>query len=82
MVKDRKLSGHRPLTEYRTAIISNLPAYRHGQEYVIPLIPMLWGMEEDIQELAGQQVIPRSQLRYVFDYIITLEEPLLRGLDT
>jgi hypothetical protein len=72
---------HKQNGEYRTAIISNLPAYRHGVEYVEPLVPMLWGFEEDLEELDGKQAIPRNKLRYAFDYIITLEEPLLRGLD-
>jgi hypothetical protein len=72
---------HKQHVEYRTAIISNLPAYRHGVDYVEPLVPMLWGFEEDLEELAGKQAIPRNKLRYAFDYIITLEEPLLRGLD-
>lgn len=72
---------HKQHVEYRTAIISNLPAYRHGVDYVEPLVPMLWGFEEDLEELAGKQAIPLNKLRYAFDYIITLEEPLLRGLD-
>ena len=72
---------HKQSSEYRTAIISNLPAYRHGVDYVDPLVPMLWGFEEDLEELGGKSAIPRDKLRYAFDYIITLEEPLLRGLD-
>ena len=72
---------HKQHAQYRTAIISNLPAYRHGVDYVEPLVPILWGFEEDLEELAGKQAIPRNKLRYAFDYIITLEEPLLRGLD-
>lgn len=72
---------HKRNSEYRTAIISNLPAYRHGLEYVDPLVPMLWGFEEDVEEVGGKPAIPRDKLRYAFDYIITLEEPLLRGLD-
>lgn len=34
----------------KTAIISNLPAYRHGAEYVQPFVNMLWGLDEDLNE--------------------------------
>jgi len=34
-----------------------------------------------VEEVGGKPAIPRDKLRYAFDYIITLEEPLLRGLD-
>jgi hypothetical protein len=64
----------------KTAIISNLPAYRHGQEYVNPFIDMLWGLDEDIIELNGQKGILSNKLRRVFDFIITLEEPILRDI--
>ena len=64
----------------KTAIISNLPAYRHGKEYVDPFIDMLWGLDEDISELNGQKVILSNKLRRAFDFIITLEEPILRDI--
>jgi hypothetical protein len=71
---------HKGENDFKTAIISNLPAYRHNDDYLSPLIPMLWGMETDLKTVDGQQVIFREDLRYVFDYIITLENPLLREL--
>jgi hypothetical protein len=71
---------HKNGANYKTAIISNLPAYRHDEDYVTPFIPMLWGLEQDLKELNNQQVILKEDLRYVFDYIITLETPLLREL--
>lgn len=64
----------------KTAIISNLPAYRHGKEYVDPFIDMLWGLDEDINELNGQKAILSHNLRRVFDLIITLEKPILRDV--
>ncbi len=64
----------------KTAIISNLPAYRHGTEYIMPFQNMFWGLEEDIVEMEGQEVLTADQLRRVFDFIITLEEPVLRNI--
>lgn len=66
--------------EYKTAIISNLPAYRHGHKYVTPFINMYWGLEEDIKEIGGQAAIMVEDMRRAFDFIITLEEPILRNL--
>jgi hypothetical protein len=63
----------------KTAIISNLPAYRHRDEYVAPFVNMLWGLDDDLIELAGKKVLLESNLRRAFDYIITLEEPILRN---
>jgi len=71
---------HKGEKNFKTAIISNLPAYRHNDDYLSPLIPMLWGMETDLKSVDGQEVIFRENLRYIFDYIITLENPLLREL--
>lgn len=64
----------------KTAIISNLPAYRHGQEYVSPFINVLWGLEEDMSEQDGRKFLMADKLRRAFDFIITLEEPILRDL--
>lgn len=63
----------------KTAIISNLPAYRHGEEYVTPFIEMLWGLDEDLSEEGGRKFLLEDKLRRAFDFIITLEEPVLRG---
>lgn len=67
--------------DIKTALISNLPAFRHGEDYVKPFIDMVWGYEQDIETLNSQEVIARSKLKRVFDYIITLEESVLRGVD-
>lgn len=66
--------------EVKTAIVSNLPAYRHGAEYVAPFQGMLWGSENDLQNIAGVQALPREKMRRVFDYLITLEDSVLREL--
>lgn len=66
--------------DVKTAIISNLPAYRHGQEYVTPFINMLWGIDENLHEIDGKKVLFEEDLRRVFDFIITLEEPILRNI--
>lgn len=64
----------------KTAIISNLPAYRHGEDYVAPFVDMLWGDERDLQIIDGVKFLPEGKTRRVFDYLITLENPLLREL--
>ena len=64
----------------RTALISNLPAYRHGQEYIQPFVNALWGSEKDLTEVSGKFFLEREKLKWFFDYIITLEDPLLRNL--
>jgi len=70
---------HKP--EYKTALISNLPAYRHKGEYVDPFINMLWGLEENIEDINGEKSVKLDNLRRVFDFIITLEEPILRDIE-
>lgn len=67
--------------DIKTAIISNLPAYRHGDEYVSSFVNMLWGLEEDIEDVNGQKAIFSENLRRAFDFLITLEEPILRDID-
>lgn len=65
----------------KTAIISNLPAYRHGDEYIAPFISMYWGLDKDLIKVEGSKAIMLNDLRRVFDLIITLEEPILRNID-
>lgn len=65
----------------KTAIISNLPAYRHGNEYIDPFIDILWGLEQDLSEENGKKAIFSEKLRRAFDFIITLEEPVLRDIE-
>jgi len=74
-------SSIRGETHLKTAIISNLPAYRHGKEYVEPFVDMLWGIEADVEKMDGVPSISRDKLRQVFDFIITIEEPILRGFE-
>ncbi|ASM49796.1 hypothetical protein PESP_a1718 [Pseudoalteromonas espejiana DSM 9414] len=64
----------------KTAIISNLPAYRHGGEYVTPFTDMMWGLEKDFKTIDGHEAILSKDLRRAFDFIITLEEPILRDM--
>ncbi|MEZ9956932.1 hypothetical protein AB4389_20075 [Vibrio cyclitrophicus] len=64
----------------KTAIVSNLPAYRHGDDYVSPFTNMLWGLEGDVVETNEGNVILEKDLRRVFDFIITLEQPILRNI--
>lgn len=71
---------HKHEADCKTAIISNLPAYRHNEDYILPFVSMLWRTEDDLEEIENKQVIQRKNLRYLFDYIITLENPLLREL--
>jgi hypothetical protein len=71
-------SFYKDAADIKTALISNLPAYRHGDDYVSPFIDMLWGYEADVENIGTKQVIARSNLKRVFDYIITLEESVLR----
>ncbi len=64
----------------KTAIISNLPAYRHGHEYVDPFVDMFWGLEKDMHTKEGQRFLLEKDLRRVFDFIITLDEHMMRGV--
>lgn len=75
-------SNHRHQSHVKTAIISNLPAYRHEKEYIEDIIPLLWGDEAHL--VADPQIgeyISKKDLRYVFDYIITLDYSTLRNFE-
>lgn len=61
-----------------TALISNLPAYRHGSEYVDPFVPVLWGTEDNLVKENGAEYLRRDDLRYIFDHLITLDSPIIR----
>ncbi|MFA5597644.1 MAG: hypothetical protein WDA26_08770 [Pusillimonas sp.] len=75
-----KIGTHiKDLPNFKTAIISNLPAYRHGKEYVSPFLTMLWGLEDNLEDFGGKKVITNANLRRAFDFLITLDEPVLRG---
>lgn len=34
----------------KTALISNLPAYRHGDVYVSPFVDMYWGLGAELEK--------------------------------
>ncbi|GBU09648.1 hypothetical protein AwWohl_07860 [Gammaproteobacteria bacterium] len=70
---------HQSQRNYKTAIISNLPAYRHQDDYVRPFVNVLWGNEADIESINNKAFISREKLNYIFDYIITLDDTILRG---
>lgn len=53
----------------QTALLSNLPAYRHYEEYIASFTDVFWGKECDITDDA----IPINKLHRVFDHIITLD---------
>lgn len=75
-----KIGTHvKNLPHIKTAIISNLPAYRHGEAYISPFLSMLWGLESDLENFNGEAVLKKENLRRAFDFLITLEEPILRG---
>lgn len=42
---------------------------------------MLWALDSDIVSISGNQVVQEKNLRRVFDFIITLEEPILREVE-
>jgi hypothetical protein len=63
---------------WKTALISNLPAIRHGNEYVTPFVDLLWGYSSDITRIDTFRGIKESDLRFAFDYIITIIDPLDR----
>ncbi|MEI6529818.1 MAG: hypothetical protein WCN88_05525, partial [Candidatus Falkowbacteria bacterium] len=63
----------------KTAIISNLPALRHGEVYVDPFKGMLWGNEGDLVTDKSLTYLKREDLRYVFDYIINLTDSIQGG---
>ncbi|KMP10717.1 hypothetical protein UR09_05440 [Candidatus Nitromaritima sp. SCGC AAA799-A02] len=67
--------------KYKTAIISNLPAYRHGEDYVNPFLNMLWGLESDLEQGKEGKFISIENLRRIFDFIITIDDPVLRELE-
>lgn len=65
-------------SKVKTALISNLPAYRHGEEYVEPFKDIMWGNEKDLLKNDEFEYLRKQDLRYIFDYIITLTDPTIR----
>jgi len=44
-------------------------------------LTLLWGIEADVEKIDGIPSISRDKLRQVFYFIITIEEPILRGFE-
>ncbi len=61
-----------------TALISNLPALRHGSEYVDPFVNILWGEDNSLVREGDLEYINKDDLRYIFDHLITLDSPIIR----
>jgi len=73
---NRELRSH----NIRTALISNLPAYRLGKDYVEPFCDVYWGFESSFQHEAASNSYrcADTDLKRPFDYIIALEDAFLR----
>ncbi len=69
-----------PDENIKTAIISNLPAYRHGEGYVDPFKAVYWGHEASfLEESEGIHSCTKKNLKRPFDYIIALDDAFTRG---
>ena len=42
---------------------------------------MLWGLNEDLVEIENSKGIMLDDLRRVFDFVITLDKPILRDIN-
>jgi len=73
---NRDLENH----NIRTALISNLPAYRHGKDYVEPFYNIYWGFESSFERIGSSQIYKceKANLKRPFDYIIALDDAFLR----
>ncbi|PKP18480.1 MAG: hypothetical protein CVU07_01930 [Bacteroidetes bacterium HGW-Bacteroidetes-23] len=64
----------------KTAIISNLPAYRHGEEYIEPFYDVVWGFESSFTNDSEDRLsILKNDVKRPFDYIIALDHAYTRG---
>lgn len=69
-----------PNQDIKTAIISNLPAYRHGSDYIEPFYDIYWGQESVFVEKSEKWFSCKKQgLKRPFDYIIALDDAYTRG---
>lgn len=69
-----------PNKNVKTALISNLPAYRHGSDYLEPLYDIYWGQESSFRkEATGRLSCEYHNLKRPFDYIIALDDAYTRG---
>jgi len=64
----------------RTALITNLPAYRHGKDYVDPFLDVYWGFDSSFAREGTSQTYrcSKNDLKRPFDYIIALEDAYMR----
>ncbi|MDB9315372.1 hypothetical protein PN462_19815 [Spirulina sp. CS-785/01] len=69
-----------PQDNIKTALISNLPAYRHGQDYIEPFYDIFWSPEDLLQENEqGQYTCNPQNLKRPFDYILALDDAFTRN---
>jgi len=69
-----------PDHDIKTALISNLPAYRHGRDYIEPFYDVYWGQESSFtEERRGVYSCSVKSLKRPFDYIIAIEAAFTRG---
>jgi len=78
---------HFPDIDLKTALITNLPAYRHGVDYIEPFYDVMWLFEGSLIEEKkadddkGESTYSctSNDLKRPFDYIIALDDAFLRG---
>jgi len=69
-----------PEENIKTALISNLPAYRHGEDYITPFSSVYWAEESSfIAENDDRYSCTKQSLKRPFDYIIALDDAFMRG---
>lgn len=69
-----------PEENIKTALISNLPAYRHGEDYITPFSNIYWAEESSfIEENQDRYSCAKQNLKRPFDYIIALDDAFTRG---
>jgi hypothetical protein len=69
-----------PEENIKTALISNLPAYRHGEDYITPFSSVYWAEESSfIEENDDRYSCAKQSLKRPFDYIIALDDAFMRG---
>ncbi len=70
-----------PEVDIKTALVSNLPAYRHGDDYITPFYDVYWGFESSFSKVEEEQqlyICHKDKLNRPFDYIIALENAFTR----
>jgi hypothetical protein len=69
-----------PQENIKTALISNLPAYRHGEDYITPFSSVYWAEESSfVEENQDKYSCAKQNLKRPFDYIIALDDAFTRG---